>query len=124
VNETRGQLQLPGGGPGGRRSNLREALLAARTRAFSIDNGMRPLAYKAVVLLWDGRTPDPEFGTLADEAPRLRTTLGADVYVIVSAQHASSSRSLVEAIATPPYQTHARSDLTQSVENTVASVLV
>ena len=72
---------------------------------------MRPIAYKAVVVLWDGQAPDEEFGTLVDEAPRLKTELAADVYVIVSAEYASASRSLVETIASQPYGAHTRSCL-------------
>jgi len=55
---------------GGQRSNLRDGLMVARTQAFSVDNGMRPPAYKAAVVVWDGRRPQREFGTLVDEAPR------------------------------------------------------
>lgn len=89
VAEITRYLPYPLGGP---RSNLRAALAVARTQAFSIDNGMRPPAYKAVIVLWDGRAPDAEFGTLVDEAPRLRAELGADVYLIVSDEHESQSR--------------------------------
>ena len=109
---------------GGHGNNLRQALFTARTRAFSVDNGMRPPAYKAVIVLWDGETPEREFGSLVDEAPRLKTLLGADVYVVVSARHQSASRSLVEAIASQPYDTHTSLDSSRSVDNAVADVLV
>jgi len=109
---------------GGRGNNLRQALFTARTQAFSIDNGMRPPAYKTVIVLWDGQTPESEFGSLVDEAPRLRTMLGADVYVIVSARHQAASRSLVEAIASQPYDTHTSLDSSRRVDDAVADVLV
>jgi len=111
-------------GGGGGKNNLREALYVARTRALSVDAGMRPLAYRAVVVLWDGRSPDAEFGTLADEAPRLKTTSGADVYVIVSERHEATSRPLVEAIASRPYATHTRSNSTHHVERAAANTLL
>jgi len=120
-----GQSEFPGFvDAAGRKTNLREALFVARTRAFGVDNGARPLAYKAAVVLWDGRTPDPEFGTLADEAPRLQMMIGADVYVVVSSTFESTSRSLVEAIASRPYSAHTWSISSNTIETVAVNILL
>lgn len=116
--------QLSTNATGGRGNNLRQALYVARTQALSIDNGMRPLAYQAVIVLWDGRAPDREFGTLVDEAPRLRTMLGADVYVGVKAEYEYTSMYLVENIASQPHSTHTRLVSPYTVEDDVSSILV
>jgi len=110
---------------GGRKSNLRHGLRVARTRAFGVDAGARPLAYRAAVVIFDGRAPDREFGTPFDEAPRLKTELGVDVHVIVSDGHEFAARSLLEAVASPPYSSHIRtSSSSRTVEDAVASILV
>jgi hypothetical protein len=76
----------------GSKVNLRRGLSVARTQALSIDNGMRPLAYKAVVVLWDGYSPNPEFGTLTDEASRLKTTSSViSVFVVNNVSNALST---------------------------------
>lgn len=111
----------------GEKTNLRAGLSLARS-AFAPANGARPFAYKAVVLVYDGENPTPEFGTLMSEAPKLRNW-GADVSVVSLDYYFSkglATKTLVESIASMPYSTHLFTDLPNwtKLTNTVAPTIL
>ena len=67
--------------------NLRQALYVTRMTALAFNNGARPPAYQAVVLLWNGLLPGVP---LTDEAPKLKQS-GADVYIVTTSTYGSTS---------------------------------
>lgn len=112
----------------GQKTNLRSGLRLARTEAFLARNGARPNAYRSVILVYDGEKPTAEFGTLANEAPRLKE-MGIDVSVVslnYFFTHGLATLDLVQNIASPPLNTHLfyNLDSWSRISNTIAPTIL
>lgn len=112
----------------GQKTNLRDGLRLARTEAFLARNGGRYAAYRSVILVYDGETPTPEFGTLVNEASRLRDS-GVDVTVVSLRYFFANGRAtpdLVRNIASLPLVDHLFYDLDSwsRLSNTLAPTIL
>jgi len=112
----------------GQKTNLRSGLRLARTEAFLARNGARPNAYQSVVLVYDGEKPTAEFGTLVDEAPRLKE-MGIDVSVVslnYFFTHGLATLDLVQSISSQPLNTHLfyNLDSWSRLSNTIAPTIL
>ena len=102
--------------------NIAEIFLQAYSCLFLFSG-----AYTAAVLVYDGETPTPEFGTLIDEASRLNAA-GVNVFVVSLNYYYNqgTSQALVQSIASMPLVDHLWTNLSDwsTLSNTVAPTIL
>lgn len=93
------------------RTNLEGGLYATRVDGFSQTNGARAGVYKVAIFLYDGESPNEDFGGLSSalvEAPKLKEE-GVEVFVYTLKHYIELEETpleLLESIASEPNSTH------------------